>query len=45
MLIGAVWQPGKELFIDAAYRRVRVEDVTGHEFRAGVTFSFGLSRS
>jgi hypothetical protein len=44
-LVGAIWQPRDGLLIDAGYRRARVDDFTGNEFRVGMTFSFRLTRS
>jgi hypothetical protein len=44
-LVGAIWQPREGLLIDAGYRRVRMDNFTGNEFRVGTTFSFRLTRS
>jgi hypothetical protein len=45
VLAGAIWQPSEDVSVDAGFRRVRVNDFTGNEFRMGMTFSFGLTRS
>jgi hypothetical protein len=45
VLVGAIWQPREGLLIDAGYRRARVDDFTGNEFRVGMTFSFRLARA
>ena len=41
-LVGAIWQVGERLALDAAYRRARSDGHTADELRLGVTFSFGL---
>jgi hypothetical protein len=41
-LLGAIWQVGDDIAVDAGFRMARLNDRTVTEVRAGVTFSFPL---
>jgi hypothetical protein len=43
-LVGAIWQVQDNIAVDFGVRGARVNDHTAGEFRAGVTFAFGVTK-